>query len=131
MIPILQRGILVDVAGYKRVDVLPNAYEITVEDLQATLESEGVKITPDTAVIFRTGYYKHFCEGNPAYMDAIAGPGLPVAQCLVEAGVNLIGADNMTVEALPPRSSCTPLSTSAQWYYIGGKYSLNYLLRKT
>ena len=29
-------------------------------------------------------------------------PGLPVAQCLIEAGVNLVGADNMTVEALPP-----------------------------
>jgi kynurenine formamidase len=102
MIPIIQRGILVDVAGYKGMDVLPDAYEITVEDLQATLEWEGVKITPDTAVIFRTGYYKHFREGNPAYLDAIAGPGLPVAQSLVEAGVNLVGADNMTVEALPP-----------------------------
>ena len=102
MIPIIQRGILVDVAGYKGVDVLPDAYEITVEDLQATLESEGIKIMPDTAVLFRTGYYKHFREGNQAYLDAIAGPGLPVAQCLVEAGVNLVGADNMTVEAIPP-----------------------------
>ena len=102
MIPIIQRGILVDVTGYKRLDVLPDAYEITVEDLQATLEWEGVKITPGAAVIFRTGYYKHFREGNQAYLDAIAGPGLPVAQALVEAGVNLVGADNMTVEAIPP-----------------------------
>ena len=102
MIPILQRGILVDVAGYKGVEVLPDAYEITVEDLQATLEREGVKITQETAVIFRTGYYKHFREGNQAYLDAIAGPGLPVAQYLIAAGVNLVGADNMTVEALPP-----------------------------
>ena len=30
MIPIIQRGILVDVAGYKGVDVLPDAFEITV-----------------------------------------------------------------------------------------------------
>ena len=102
MIPIIQRGILLDVAGCKGVEVLPDAYEITVEDLRATLDWEGVKITPDTAVIFRTGYYKHFRESNPAYLDAIAGPGLPVAQCLVEVGVNLVGADTMTVEPLPP-----------------------------
>jgi kynurenine formamidase len=102
MIPIIQRGILLDVAGYKGMEVLPDAYEITVEDLQATLEWEKVKITPETAVIFRTGYYKHFRESNQAYLDAIAGPGLPAAQCLVEAGVNLVGADNMTVEPLPP-----------------------------
>ena len=102
MIPIIQRGILVDGAGYKGVDVLPDAHEITVEDVQATREWEGVKITPRTAVIFRTGYYKHFREGNQAYLDAIAGLGLPVAQCLVEAGVNLVGADNMIVEAIPP-----------------------------
>lgn len=102
MIPILQRGILVDVAGCKGVDVLPDAYEITIEDLQATLEWERIELRPDTAVIFRTGYYKHFREGNPAYLDAIAGPGLPVAQYLLEAGVNLVGADNMTVETIPP-----------------------------
>ena len=102
MIPIIQRGILVDVAGYKGVELLPDAYEITVEDLQATMEWEEAKITHETAVIFRTGYYKHFREGNQAYLDAIAGAGLPVAQYLVEAGVNLVGADNMTVEAIPP-----------------------------
>lgn len=102
MIPILQRGILVDVARYKNVDVLPDAYEITVQDLQATLEWQGIKLAPATAVIFRTGYYKHFRESNPAYLDAIAGVGLPAARYLVEAGVNLVGADTMTVEALPP-----------------------------
>lgn len=102
MIPIIQRSVLVDVAGYKGIEVLPDTYEITVEDLQATLEWESVKIAPETAVIFRTGYYKHFREGNRAYLDAIAGLGLPVAQYLVDAGVNLVGADNMTVEAIPP-----------------------------
>jgi len=102
MVPIIQRGILLDVAGFKGVEVLPDSYEITVEDVQGTLEWEGIKITPGTAVIFRTGFYKHFREGNQAYMDAIAGPGLPVAQYLVTAGVNLVGADNMTVESLPP-----------------------------
>jgi kynurenine formamidase len=102
LIPIIQRGILIDVPGFKGVDVLPDSYEITVEDVQKVLAWEGVKLTPGTAVIFRTGFFKHFREGNQAYMDAIAGPGLPAAKFLVEAGMNLIGADNMTVEALPP-----------------------------
>jgi len=102
MIPVISHGILVDVPGYKGVDVLPDSYEITVDDLESTLKWEGVKLSPGSAVIFRTGFYKHLCDRNPAYTDAIAGPGLPVAKRLVEAGMNLIGADNMTVEALPP-----------------------------
>jgi len=102
MVPVIQRAVLLDVAGFKGLDVLPDAYEITVEDVQRTLESEGIKITPGTAVIFRTGYYKHLREGNPAYTDAIAGPGLSAAEYLVSAGANLLGADNMTVEAIPP-----------------------------
>lgn len=102
MVPVIARGVLLDVPRYKGLEVLPDSYEISIEDLRGTMARQGTRITPGTAVLFRTGFFQHLRSGNPAYTDAIAGPGLPVAEYLVREGMNLIGADNMTVEALPP-----------------------------
>ena len=102
MPPILMRGVVVDVAGQKGVDVIPNGYVITAEDVQAAVNDQHIEIKPNTAVLVRTGFHKHLREGNPAYRDAIAGLGLEAAQWLYAQGMRLAGADNMTVEAMPP-----------------------------
>lgn len=102
MPPIVTRAVLIDVAGHKGVDVLPDAYVITAEDIRQTLAAQGTKIQPGTAVIIRTGFYKHLLNGNHAYLDAVAGIGLEAAQWLYQQGMILAGADNMTVEAFPP-----------------------------
>ena len=102
MPPIITRAILLDVAGFKGVDILPDAYAITAEDIQGTLAAQGSQVRKGTAVLVRTGFYKHLREGNPAYRDAIAGLNLGAAQLLAEQGMTLAGADNMTVEAFPP-----------------------------
>ncbi len=102
MPPIITRGVLLDVAGYKGVDVLPDAYVITAEDVDGTLAKQHSQVRPGTAVLIRTGFYRHLLDGNPAYRDAIAGLGLQAAQLLHRQGMILAGADNMTVEAFPP-----------------------------
>ena len=45
--------------------------------------------------------FQHWRDGNSAYTQAIAGLGLAGAKLLVAQGMILIGADNMSVEALP------------------------------
>ncbi len=102
MPPILTRAVLIDIAGYKKVDVLPDAYIITADDIQQALAAQNVTITPGTAVLVRTGFYHHLVSGNSAYSDRIAGIGLEAAQWLHQQGMILAGADNMTVEAMPP-----------------------------
>jgi kynurenine formamidase len=102
MPPIITRALLLDVAGCKGMDVLPDAYAITADDIRQTLAAQGSQVRPGTAVLVRTGFYKHLRDGNPAYRDAIAGLNLEAAQLLVEQGMTLAGADNMTVEAFPP-----------------------------
>jgi kynurenine formamidase len=102
MPPIITRAVLLDVAAYKGVDVLPHAYIITAEDIQNTLEAQNTVVQPGTAVLIRTGFYQHLRDGNPAYKDLVAGPGLEAAQFLHQQGMILMGADNMTVEAYPP-----------------------------
>jgi kynurenine formamidase len=102
MPPIVTRGVLLDVAGCKGVDVLPDAYAITAEDIENTLMRQGTQMQPATAVLIRTGFYRHLRDGNPAYREAIAGLGLEAAKLLHRQGMILAGADNMTVEAFPP-----------------------------
>lgn len=102
MPPIVTRAVLVDVAGSMGVDVLPDAYSISADEIRAALAKQGTTITPGTAVLIRTGFYKHLESGNSAYSDAIAGIGLEAAQWLHQQGMTLAGADNMTVEAVPP-----------------------------
>ena len=102
MPPIVTRAVLIDVAGHKGVDVLPDAYVISAEDVQQALIAQGVAIQPGTAVVIRTGFYKHLASGNLAYRDSIAGIGLEAAKWLHQQGMILAGADNMSVEAFPP-----------------------------
>jgi kynurenine formamidase len=102
MPPIITRGVLVDVAGCQGVPVLPDAYMITAADIAGALDRQQTIIQPGTAVLVRTGFYQHLPAGNPAYTDAIAGLGLEAAQYLFERGMILAGADNLTVEVLPP-----------------------------
>ena len=102
MPPIVTRAVLVDVAGYKGVEMLPPAYPIDAEDIRGALTAQGSEIGANTAVLIRTGAYALLRDGDPVYRDAQTGLNLEAAQYLVEQGMTLVGADNMAVEAMPP-----------------------------
>ncbi|MDE2750516.1 MAG: cyclase family protein [Chloroflexota bacterium] len=102
MPPIVSRGLLLDVAGYKGVEMLPPAYAIGADDIRGALARQGSVITENTAVLVRTGTYKLLRAGDPVYRDAQTGLNLEAAQTLFEQGMTLVGADNMAVEAMPP-----------------------------
>ncbi|MFY9988925.1 MAG: cyclase family protein [Chthoniobacterales bacterium] len=102
MPPIVQRGVLLDVAGNRRTSILPDNYQITAEDIEATLKEQKTEIRPQTAVLIRTGFSQHLITGNLVSRDAIAGLNLEAAKTLHRLGMNLVGADNMSVEAVPP-----------------------------
>ena len=48
---IITRGVLIDVAGLKGVDTLPDTYEITVEDLEAALRKQGTTLQRGDATL--------------------------------------------------------------------------------
>lgn len=102
MPPIIMRGLLLDVAAYKGLEMLPPAYQIGADDIRGALERQGSAIGERTAALVRTGTYRLLREGDPAYRDAQTGLNLEAAQFLVAQGMTLAGADNMAVEAMPP-----------------------------
>lgn len=112
--PIVVRGVLIDVAGFKKVDALPTSYAISPKDLQDALAWEGVDIRPGDAVFIRTGTLRYWGEtgSDHAKLGAHdnAGITLESARWLIEQkGAIYIGSDTSGLEAQP----APPGSTSA------------------
>src|SRR5262245_58071183 len=103
--PIIARGVLIDVAGSRGVDVLPPHYKITAEDLKAALERQQTQLRPGDTVLVRTGTLK-FWGANGADHARIgahdsAGIDLGAARWLVEQnGAILVGSDTSGLEHL-------------------------------
>jgi kynurenine formamidase len=99
--PIVTRGVLLDVGAAKGMESLPGGYEITPDDLQETMERQGVEVRAGDAVLVRTGMYALFERDPDEYAGAHAGVGLDAARLLAERDVIVVGADNRGVEPLP------------------------------
>ena len=95
------RGVLIDVAGYKGVEMLGDNYEITVEDLEGALKKQNVTLQPGDAVIIHTGWGKLYGKDNPRYVKTCPGIGVKAALWLASKDPLLIGADNWPVEVAP------------------------------
>jgi kynurenine formamidase len=104
--PIITRGVLLDVAAFRKVDSLPAHYRITAADLRATAEAQKVKLRPGDTVLIRTGTVRHW-GANGADHKTIgehdsAGIDLAAAKWLVEdQGAILIGSDTSGLEWSP------------------------------
>lgn len=98
---IVARGVLIDVAASKGVDMLPDGYRITREDLIATLETQGAELRVGDVALIRTGRMK-LLHDSARFMENPPGLGLAAARFLVEeSGVMLVGADNLSFESFP------------------------------
>lgn len=99
--PIVARGVLLDVATSKGVDMLPDGYRITKQDLQKASIAQGVRLQQGDVVLIRTGRAKLY-ESADQYMQNPPGLGMDAARFLVEeGGAMVLGADNLSFEAFP------------------------------
>jgi len=98
--PIITRGILIDVAAEKGVTVLPESYEITVEDLQRALSKQGTTLQQGDAVLIRTGRMTVWPDAKK-FVPNEPGITRQSAAWLIDHGAILLGADNMGVEKFP------------------------------
>ena len=95
------RGVLIDVAGFKGVDTLPDTYEITVEDLEGALKKQGTTIQTGDAIVINTGWGRLYAKENARYVKSCPGIGVKAAQWLIAKDPILLGADNWPVEVAP------------------------------
>jgi kynurenine formamidase len=98
--PILVRGVLLDVAGEKGVDTLPDLYEISADDLRRCAERQGVKVEAGCAPLIRTGFARYWQADPARYIGQGAGVGAAAARYLAEQGCVVTGADTANYEVL-------------------------------
>ena len=98
---LVTRGVLVDVAGSKGIDMLPTSYNITPEDLQQALAKANQRLQPGDAVLIRTGWSKLMGKENDRYGTLNPGIGIAAGQWLLAQEPMMIAADNCCVEVRP------------------------------
>ena len=98
---IVTRGVLVDVAAYKGVARLESGYEITLADLQGTLQRQKLEIRSGDIVLFHTGWGSLWMTDNAAFSNSAPGIGLAAGQYLVDREVVMVGSDTWAVEVVP------------------------------
>lgn len=99
--PIIARGVLIDIAKAKDVEVLPSGYRIERADIEDALKKQNVRLQAGDIVMLRTGRMKVY-ENKAAYLENPPGLGMSAAKFLVEtSGAMIIGADNLSLEAFP------------------------------
>mgnify|MGYP003639739172 CR=1 FL=1 len=111
--PLVARGVLIDIAAAKRVEMLPEGYRITRADIIQALQRQQLSLHSGDIVLIRTGRMKLY-EDSQAYMHNPPGLGMAAARFLVEeGGAMIVGADNLSFEAFPSEldSDYVPLHT--------------------
>ena len=101
---ILSRGVLLDIARLKGVDSLPVDYAITVDDLNACAEREGVSVRKGDILIVRTGHIRRFTldQDRAGFMGLQPGLSFACAEWAYDKSIAAVAADNMAVEILHP-----------------------------
>ena len=98
---LIARAVLIDIAAYKGVDMLPDNYEITVADLEGAVQKQNITFQQGDAIIIHTGWGKLWGKENARYYKTCPGLGVPAAQWLIAKDPLLLGADNFPVEVAP------------------------------
>ena len=92
---------LIDVAGFKGVEMLGDNYEITVADLEGALKKQNLTLQPGDAVIVHTGWASCGARRTHAICVRARVPGVAAAQWLIGKDPMLLGSDNWPVEVAP------------------------------
>ena len=92
--PLVRRGVLLDVAGWKGQMPLPRGYGISGDDLAGCAAAQGVRVGAGDVLLVRTGFGTLWND-EAAYLQA-AGVARSGNLWAADQGVAAVGADNMT-----------------------------------
>lgn len=100
--PIVARGVLIDVAKAKGIDILPASYAITVDDLKDALAKQHTTLAEGDVVLVRTGQMGLWPDKSKLSLFTQSGLSLEAAKWLAEERKAMVlGADNLGLESFP------------------------------
>jgi kynurenine formamidase len=96
--PLVSRGVLLDVAATRGVDVLGDDEAITAADLEVAAAQAGVTVEAGDIVFLHTGWGRLWEEDPDRYAASEPGLDESAGRWLTDRRVAVIGADNWAVE---------------------------------
>jgi kynurenine formamidase len=102
--PLVARGLLLDVPRAIGVEYCEAAYEITVAELEAALERNGLRPDPGDVILVRTGWGAIFDDGEryAGETDGAPGPGEAGCRWLAQFEPAAVGDDTVAFERIAP-----------------------------
>ena len=98
---LVTRGVLLDIARLKGVDVVEAGTPLTGADLDAACERFGVTVEPGDVVLLRMGAMSLFLAGDrDGYASTNAGPSLQSVDWFHDHDVAAVATDNPTFECV-------------------------------
>jgi kynurenine formamidase len=110
--PLIGRGVLIDVAGYKGAEALDGGVPIHPEALEGALRAQGCALRGGDIALFRTGWSHHWGDAG-MYMGSCPGLAEEAARWLADRGCIAIGSDQWDVDVVPPTSPEKALAVHA------------------
>jgi kynurenine formamidase len=117
--PLLGRGVLLDIAGWKKQVPLPRKYSITADDFQACADAQKVAVQAGDVLLVRTGYATLWHDED-GYLQA-AGVNKSGTLWAAQRGVVAVGADNMSWDVLGERDADSGATHFAHYYLLPQK----------
>jgi kynurenine formamidase len=103
--PLIARGVLLDIAGTKGLDMLPPSYGIGAQDIKDACKKQNVKLEKGDIVLLRTGRMRLWPDHDKFLINE-PGLNLEGARYLAEEGGAItVGSDNIALEQLPSTES--------------------------
>ena len=102
---IVTRGFLVDAPAVRGVEHLQSGDVIDVDDVVRALD--GLEPEPGDAVLFHTGWGTHW-NNTDTYLSGEPGPGMKVAEWLVDHRIALTGCDTWSYGPVPAEDPSRP-----------------------
>ena len=107
LLPIVTRGVLLDVAAAGEPGAPDDRRPICAADLHAAASGAGVRLGPGDAVLVRTGWMGRAGHDAARYFDSEPGIDESAAAWLSQQRVAVVGADNYAVEVQPSAPGTT------------------------
>lgn len=100
MPPVIARGVLIDVASHKGVDMLPPGYAIQPQELDEALEAQGTEVREGDVVLVHTGWGRNWHDAEKT-LSGEPGLGKACAQWAVDKNIVCWGTDQFATDPIP------------------------------
>jgi kynurenine formamidase len=102
--PFVGRGVVLNIAALRGVDVLEPGEAVTVSDLEAACERQSVRIQPGDALLIGTGWARHW--GDRARYEGqnggAPGPDTDAGEWIASKHVRITGGETIAFEQIMP-----------------------------